>query len=172
MTILIPLIGYMILFNERVISYLELVKVIGGEQQGAIPARLLLLYFGLCSIALGTVIYGLACPAEVKRHSNAEDYVGDAEVNVPMYVRTGYERSLIGSKFKANLESLKRAKYIPEQYWKAFLHIYFLYLDEKHPTARAATQGAYVVGLVLIGIPSVEVFYKVVCFSIQLLHSQ
>jgi len=76
---------------------------------------------------------------------------------------------LIGTMFKANLESLKRANYVHEQYWKAFLHTYFLYLDKKYWLARAVTQIAYVVGFVLLGIPSAEVFYKVVLFSIGML---
>lgn len=164
-TILIPVIGYMILFNDRVIRYLDLVNEVGGPHHGAIPPRLVLVYFGLCSVAIGTVIYSLFCPSEAKRYETADEYVGDAAHTVPMIVRDAYERELMGSPFKGRLETIKGMNYIYEEYWRAFLYIYFEHLNLKHPLARTVIQIAYVIGFTCLAIPSAEVFWRVVKFS-------
>ncbi len=52
-TILIPLIGYLIIFNEYVVKYLDLVVELGGSKASdpvTISPRLLLVYFGLCEL--------------------------------------------------------------------------------------------------------------------------
>src|ERR1700681_4261929 len=64
LTILIPLIGYLIIFNSYVVHYLELPKEFAGAQPpgSAVSPRLLLIYFGLSALAAGSVIYAYFCP--------------------------------------------------------------------------------------------------------------
>jgi hypothetical protein len=162
-TILIPLIGYMIIFNANIIRWLDLVKGLDTSQSpDSIPARLLFIYFGLCAIALGTVIYGIFCPQDARQYASADAYVGDAVTNVPMMVRKQYERILIGSSFKSELETLNRANYAPDEKWRAFLHIYFRYLNTTHTYARRVVALSYATGITLLAVPSTEVFIKIV----------
>ena len=85
LTIVIPLVGYMIIFNDTVVQYLQLTPELFGEEQRAqieervrsvrVSARLLLIYFGLCLIALASTVYAFLCPQEIKRYAMATDYV-------------------------------------------------------------------------------------------------
>ena len=82
LTILIPLVGYMIIFNETIASYLQLSNELVGlsvEGSGSTASpRLLLIYFGLCWVALGSAIYAWRCPGFIKRYRSAESFVADA----------------------------------------------------------------------------------------------
>jgi hypothetical protein len=68
-TILIPLVGYLVLFNEKVVDFLNLIKELNGTHDAGVSYRLILLYLGLCGIALGVMIYGWFCPNEPSRSS-------------------------------------------------------------------------------------------------------
>jgi hypothetical protein len=75
-TILIPLIGYWIVFNQSMVQWLQLAhQLVGNDQSDHISPRLLWLYMALCAIGAGTFIYGLRCPAEVKKYGDYKDYV-------------------------------------------------------------------------------------------------
>jgi hypothetical protein len=58
LTILIPLVGYLIIFNANVVKYLDLAKEFVGISShhfdSGVSAKLLLIYFGLCALAPGT----------------------------------------------------------------------------------------------------------------------
>ena len=86
LTILIPLIGYMIIFNEQIAKYLELVREVSGSQPRAlglsVSPRLLLIYFGLCLISFGAIVYRRYCPSEIKRYASSTAFVGGDGPNV------------------------------------------------------------------------------------------
>src|SRR3954454_24281518 len=67
-TILVPIIGYLIIFNEKVVEFLNLAKSV--EMYGGVEVsyRLILIYLGLCAISLGVAVYGWFCPSEVKHY--------------------------------------------------------------------------------------------------------
>ena len=82
LTILMPIIGYLILLNEQALHYLELSHRIFGieAQEGntlAAPVswRLLFLYFGLCLVAIASALHQLFCPTITKRYASASDFV-------------------------------------------------------------------------------------------------
>lgn len=63
-TVLLPLVGYLIIFNKDVADFLRLAAQFAGtdDAQFGIAPKLMLVYVGACAIALGQVIYGLFCP--------------------------------------------------------------------------------------------------------------
>jgi hypothetical protein len=75
--ILVPLIGYWIIFNDSLAHYLTL--RIGPSEvaapTGSPPWRLSLTYFGLVSIAIASAIYQAFCPQEVKKYDSGTDYI-------------------------------------------------------------------------------------------------
>jgi hypothetical protein len=83
MTVLIPLIGYFIVFNENVLQYLELSRSIFGrsehiqgmEAAAHVSWRLLFTYFALCFLAIGSTIYQFACPGNIKQFGTPTDYI-------------------------------------------------------------------------------------------------
>ncbi len=79
-TILIPLIGYLILFNEKMADYLNLIGVLNaGDNHYGVSVRLLSLYMGLCFVAVAVMVYSLRCPREIKGYSTAPDYIASVQ---------------------------------------------------------------------------------------------
>jgi hypothetical protein len=73
-TILIPMIGYLILFNEKMADYLNLIGILNaGDNHYGVSLRLLSLYMGLCFVACAVLVYSLRCPREIKGYSTAPD---------------------------------------------------------------------------------------------------
>src|SRR5215210_278815 len=80
-TVLIPLIGYFIVFNEKILHYVKLANEFTRFEppEVTLPPRLLQVYFALCFISVGAAIYNLMCPATIKRYDTPTTYVaGDA----------------------------------------------------------------------------------------------
>jgi hypothetical protein len=80
LTILIPLVGYLVLLNDKVVNYLELSERIFGQATTAGSLnKLLAIYVGLVCVALASAIFALCCPLEVKKYASAEEHVAGEE---------------------------------------------------------------------------------------------
>lgn len=119
LTIAVPLIGYFILFNNQVLGQLELSdQVVGAsvdpdrQRDGASIAsrglsndtlfKLFMIYFGLCSLALGSVVYLARCPRTIKSYQNAVSYIAAEEPYVTDSVIGAIRRAVVrlgGGKF-------------------------------------------------------------------------
>ena len=92
LTLLLPIVGYLILFNDEIISNLELSAEYVGQSilvtflaDGSLSdemlgylsnsMRLYCLYFGLLAIALATLLYQFYCPEIIKDFSSPGEYV-------------------------------------------------------------------------------------------------
>jgi hypothetical protein len=83
LTILVPLLGYMILFNEQIIKYLEIsspyfhdifitdTPADGDGLSISLAYRLYFFYFGFTFLAIGNIIYYFCCPVLVKEYGSA-----------------------------------------------------------------------------------------------------
>jgi len=87
-TILIPFIGYMIIFNVHVVTYLELTQSIFPDESSATSStsfsqwlsdfpRLIFIYFGLLSLGIASFLYQVRCPQLIKQHNTPNSYVSD-----------------------------------------------------------------------------------------------
>src|ERR1700691_6469979 len=78
-TILIPLVGYFIIFNSKLADYVGLIReVTGTDTSGlSVSPRLFETYFGLCFIAVGTAIYSAFCPSVIKKYRTSAAFAGD-----------------------------------------------------------------------------------------------
>ncbi|WP_217513126.1 hypothetical protein [Vibrio metschnikovii] len=76
LTVFMPFVGYLILFNNEIISYLELSKSALGIDSSGIEdvsfERLYQLYFGLMIVGVASLLFSLFCPQIVK--ANADEY--------------------------------------------------------------------------------------------------
>lgn len=94
LTVLIPIVGYLVLFNEHLVQYWTLSRelfdaqsvfdLFGGNESGQAPVavvsyRLYCLYFGLCLIALASALFSLFCPRYVKVYASAAEFVAMEE---------------------------------------------------------------------------------------------
>lgn len=151
-TIVIPLIGYYILFNEYLVKWLHLAQQVGGSTPADhIPRRVLWLYMGLCSIAIGTFIYALRCPPEVKKYGDFKDYVN------------GDGPALTDDAVEEIKEELGKAGYDTFRYSlnKEIFSMHFDYLNNLHPSSRIGVTLCFAVGFLILGILSAQVFFRV-----------
>src|SRR4051794_14456804 len=64
--ILIPLVGYILLFSGKFSEWFAGSLAGGSASSGGVSNRLLWIYFGLCFIAVGNVLYSFFCTQEIK----------------------------------------------------------------------------------------------------------
>jgi len=151
-TIIIPLVGYYILFNEYLVKWMHLAQQVGGSTPADhIPRRVLWLYMGLCSIAVGTFIYALRCPPEVKKYGDFKDYVN------------GDGPALTDVTLRGITQELDRHGYDTIRYGanKDLLSMHFGYLDNLHRSSRVGVTLCFAVGFLILGILSAQVFFRV-----------
>lgn len=176
MTVLIPLIGYLIIFNAKISEYLHVIRELGGSPNDvAVSPRLLLIYFGLCAIAAAVAIYSWRCPNAVKYYGSANAYVSavkDVSGDFPMVdiekafthnndkffkeyweIRDRYKKTNPAG--QSETDDQKRQMYL------GYLHLYYRYLDELHPISRVIVAILYSIGFVCLLIPSAGVFWRV-----------
>ncbi|MGJ5036561.1 hypothetical protein ACQR13_20845 [Bradyrhizobium sp. HKCCYLRH3059] len=176
LTVLIPLIGYLILLNDSVVRRLALSTEIFGPPTDAALTKLLLIYCGLVSVAVASTIFAIWCYPEVKRYGSPEEYVAGEEpflssrtIGIIQHrLRTGDE---IARTYQAGYRQLHesrpstddrevRLRRIAEA-TRIDLNLYFEMLDRSRPVARWTAAILYLAGLALLLIPSATVFLKV-----------
>ena len=173
LTVLIPIVGYLIIFNAHVVDYLDLAKEFVGApptEGSQVSPRLLLIYFGLTAIALGSATYTLACPWQVKHYGTATAYVGGEGPNIGDLAFEPIEEVLRNSRYKTRYQRI-RNRYEQDmkpitaeqkaQVNNGVLHLYFEYLDHRYLVWRWVAFVSFVVGFFCLMIPSAQVFYRV-----------
>ncbi|MHB8268368.1 hypothetical protein [Bradyrhizobium sp.] len=151
-TIVIPLIGYYILFNEYLVKWSHLAQQVGGSTPADhIPRRALWLYMGLCSIAIGTFIYALRCPPEVKKYGDFKDYVNGDGPALTDVVMEEIEKTLGKAGYDTFTYRLNKER----------LAMHFDYLNNLHPYSRIAVTLCFAAGFLILGILSAQVFFRV-----------
>lgn len=177
LTVLIPIVGYMIIFNSELARYMELIAELSSTQPQhfhlSVPPRLFQMYFGLCFIATGSVIYSLCCPAIVKRNASEAEFAGSEGPHIGKFAMNAiYERiekSGRGGEFSAfqTSESSCIDQYYPESMARgeirnAAVHIYFDIENARWCIARLASSLFFLIGFPILLWPSFQVFMKVV----------
>lgn len=82
LTILMPVIGYLILFNSTLQEFFEVkLPLLDNENanfgfwRALYDQNLYFLYFGLLTFGSGVAVYSITAPQQIKRHGSAEDYI-------------------------------------------------------------------------------------------------
>ena len=77
LTILIPVIGYYIIFSEQFCTLTTTIKSIDiGISCSEYPSqKTFLLYFGFSFLAFGSLLYSFFCPTLIKKYSDKHEYV-------------------------------------------------------------------------------------------------
>lgn len=185
MTIFIPLIGYMVIFNENILRYVQLSEYIFGNDvatgAGAhVSLRLIVIYFGLSFLAVGSIIYQLFCPVEVKRFKTSIDYIAAARSNIGEFALRRIEDRLTRQLGEPNesfgefaavrdfaegrnaewgeIDARERALVKGEV---TVLDANFRKLNESSFSARLATFVFYIIGFILLSVPAIGVFCRV-----------
>ncbi len=166
-TILIPLIGYLVLFNEKIDGYLNLIGALNGaDSHYGVSLRLLSLYMGLCFVAAAVMVYSLRCPRDIKGFSTAPDFIGGVQNTISgpslriIEVAVASDPTL-ADEFEA-LRSVRRASEANDpQYVRGLLFLRFGQLDRSREYSRFFCILLYAMGFAFISIPSGLVFIKI-----------
>lgn len=173
--ILVPLIGYWIIFSNELHSLTKLVPWLGdGTESPDPPYRLLATYFGLCLIAVASAVYQSYCPAEIKQYATGSNYVGTSvEQMSPIelqrieeVLRHGDEES--AARLEGLLRVLERQYPDPEvleqtrlRAKRNVLQLHFDFCNRSAPIARAVVHGCYIVGTIALLMPALDIFARV-----------
>jgi hypothetical protein len=180
LTILIPLIGYLVLLNEKVVGYLQLSESIFGQTAtaGSIN-KLLTIYIGLVCVALASAIFALCCSLEVKKYASAEEYIageerlmsdraqGILEVRLKRgdrIARTTLQAYQEYNSTRPTPDSLEELRRRGERFFRIEMNLFYEMQDRSQPIARWLTAVFYVIGLIALLFPSVSVFVRVMQF--------
>lgn len=177
-TILIPLIGYLIIFNDKVVQYLNLASALGSPTPvGQVSVRLMLVYFGLLIVAAAMTIYSWYCPNEPKHHPSAHAYVGSVQDSINKYSVSRIENEVANADEEfaqrfwqmrdasrgIELDSEKQARR------NGILHVFYELKDYSYPMARRLAFALYAFGFGILLIPSADVFWRVGCLLLKAL---
>lgn len=176
--ILIPLIGYWIIFNDRIVSFSALSHFLFHSTPAPehFPWRLFATYFGLCFVAVGSLLYQWRCPAQIKHYATATDYVGSVFPNI-----SGIELGRVEEALRAGDKAAKAALAEIQQSWAPFpspedrtevkrrqdysarnyLQAYFDFCNRSSPSIRKVAGACYAAGFFCLAIPSLDIFLRV-----------
>jgi hypothetical protein len=184
LTILIPLVGYIVLLNDTIISHLELSEKIFGAPTGATLTKLLLIYCGLVCVAVASVIFATRCPLELKKYASSEDYIAGEEDYLSERKMAIIEKRLetgdnIARADQGGYRAMSRAEPTPQtpaeikdkyaRLYRIELNLYYEMLDRSRLWARWTAGTLYAIGIILLLIPAVMVFYKVMTVLIRVI---
>jgi hypothetical protein len=187
LTILIPAIGYLIIFNDDLREHFQLWRGVFGRADvsagDAVPLRLLLLYFGLVALAAGSILHQIFCPAEIKRYGSDIDYIADMEAHASKAKKNSLtkrieEDAVIGPAYRlieqAHHAAMQLARTVQSgemdadaDRWRDIFALHFHTIDASARVAREATTIFYAMGFTLVGIPSLNVFVHVLRYALR-----
>ncbi len=183
LTMIVPVIGYMIIFNENIIQLFELSKEVFTELvpgskssvqgvSGDSKTRLYYFYFGLTFLGTGSIIYQIFCPGIIKEHGSDRQYIRE---EAPLITLKRFESLLdalegITKKqlidFKERLDMIQT--FSPGAEEKARMNmttdlfiIQWRLENESYFVIRVITFLLYMVGFGFLAIPSIQMFGKV-----------
>lgn len=166
--ILIPLLGYWIIFNENIAAYTGLVKtLVPGDattQHHGPPFRLFATYFALCLVAVGSALYQWLCPAEIKQYPGASEYVGGVapELSSIEYARMRKEVEHGDTVGNAAYQEMRKGAGDGADFKRNILKLYFDYCNRRYQRMRFVVAICYGIGFAILGIMSVEIFLRVI----------
>lgn len=179
-TVVMPFIGYLILFNSHVVDALRpAIEMFpncsdGNCAQSFMWSRLFFLYFGLMFLGLGSFIYQLRCDPNIKRFDTSEAFTAsvsavvtesDLFVYQEVIERVGGHavatRDFLAGEL-ANLDQAPRLKL-------AILNNFYRALDRGRYLSRLCATLCYTAGFALVLFPSSQASIQIFASLIKLI---
>jgi len=162
-SVLFPLIGYLILFNDQVSSFLVFRGLDAALPSQGILAwiwsrKLYLLYFGLMSLGVGSLIYSLRCPHLVKKHGDFSDYVRIDGPSLSVRSTRNLAKDL---KIYSSADRIFEATEACEKARPDIMHQWYAHLSSQHRHSRNAVSILFTVGFILVSAPSLVSAIKI-----------
>lgn len=173
LVILIPLIGYWIIFNKSLQGYAALWwDNVYPLDTPMVPWKLLSTYFGLCFVAVASLLYELFCPRETKQYSSAQEYsaarydfISELEferIKVALDKKgtndPSYDDLMIDIRPGADTDTRLR---LQRRNNLVLLDMYFDLCNRSKLTMRICAKVLYVIGFLALSVPAISIFLRV-----------
>jgi hypothetical protein len=184
LTILLPLVGYFIIFNDALAQskLVNLIREIEGRTPDSlglsISPRVFQIYFGLCFVAAASALYAWRCPGVVKRHSSAGEYLANEGIHFGEFSVRHLEIAFAKSdtnfdRFRRDVQNRISAEYTVQEAFaeikSAALHGYFDMENAGRNVWRSIVTILYGIGFLSLSIPAAKVFWTVCTVLYRLL---
>jgi hypothetical protein len=165
-----PVFGYLILLSSQFTSIFD--GGLAGTGKTSTPAslfdqlwalKLYYVYFGLLNLGIGSAVYQLYCPRQIKKHGDWEDYVriDGASMSNQYIVVIG---EMLGRDHSVDLGTSPQA-------WSDLkiqcLRLHYGTLSAEAKLARSAVTFFFFSGLSLLSIPSLMTAFKIALLLIR-----
>lgn len=174
-TITMPLVGYLILFNTNVVAYFDFSNSYMWHIGLSFPHKIFLVYFGLTSISIGSIVFHFSCPRTIKWSPSILDYVQKESDNINSTMRdfllneinSGYanfekETGIQNSEFQQKLIEIANEGNLEDYQCRATVtRLYWASENIRLRKTRILSTLAYAIGFVLLAIPSFDSFVGV-----------
>jgi hypothetical protein len=168
----IPLIGYALLWSEKLKEYFGLQEQL-GDGWLTTTDRLLAIYYGALILTAAWIIFVWRCPPFIRKHASAEDYIAQ---QMQIQNDIGYshaieklrncltldsytEKAPVTLKTSLTWQQLRERLRSPHSEFKGALwHCYYIFEDGRSPLWVLITAMLLALGTALVLLPSVEVF--------------
>lgn len=171
-TVVMPFIGYLILFNSHVVDALRpVIEIVphcadGNCTQSLMWSRLVFLYFGLMFLGAGAFIYQLRCDPKIKHFDTAEAFTAsvssvvtesDLLIYQEVIERVGRPNLATRDFLAAELADLDQAPRLK----LAILNKLYRTLDDGHYFSRLSATLCYFIGFSLVLFPSMQASFQI-----------
>ncbi|MGJ0511078.1 hypothetical protein [Methylocystis sp.] len=170
--VLMPFIGYIIVFQKDVVQAISSYTIFSGlkSEEVSVGINIYMFYYGVFIFGLGSLIYAVFCHHVVKKYDDADAFCrivapttsSDDAIELCNYVMK-HDVSADRKKaftIAASIEHGIQAT-IPSESTTMMLKAYYNLLDRRYRIARLFVVICFVSGLVLLAVPSAIVFVKV-----------
>jgi hypothetical protein len=184
MTILMPVIGYLIIFNTQLAQFMSVSADLIGVDQNISEMisnrNLYFLYFGLLIFSISNILYHVFCPSIIKLFISEYEFYS-SENNIITTARYKELLSALATKFnyiptreiKNSLEPFDSAEGVNsgnrERWLKTnsdlimeTLNVTYKYLNEEKILVRICITGGYLVSVILISVPTAIICFKII----------
>jgi len=83
---LFPFVGYLALLNTEIVAYLQLFVDPSGQSEAIAISRIEEIYFALIWVSIGSILYQLSCPSQIKMFSSRYELI-EKEIQIAGPVR-------------------------------------------------------------------------------------
>ena len=185
LTILVPIFGYLVLFNEQVVQLFEVsTQVVKGltvveDVQKTVSqdtkTRLYYFYFGFSFLGIGSLIYQMFCPNLIKDYGSEREFIRE-EVGLVTEKRFRLMASFLEQEDLASsididdaLDGYKEAQNMMPNERKAgmdsakmdVMALFWASENLSRIVARHSVFVFYIVGFCVLAVPSLNMFYRV-----------
>lgn len=167
-TTAVPLVGYLLLFNREIVEVLSLHVDFCQPATCGPSLRLLLLYLGCCSIAVGAALYSWKCPTLIKKYDSAAAFFEAEKTYFSQPLNFDYLMKLIKSKTETeplarnapNFDYHEKDSVDPNILADPMGELYRLQ-NVSHPAIKPVALIFYCVGILLLLVTTAMTFVQV-----------